>query len=196
MSNENETNETPKTDPTKDMIPPGFYIGRAVYRDARDAVFGPSAQNNPQVGLSFVITEGDYKGRRYPWYGTLSGDALRITLDALEAAGATFGPDGTDLTDLTGFGTRDVSLNIVHKTVQKYESGALVDVIDEKTGEPRIIPQIAFVNPMGGARMSNVYDDAGLSSLRDMMRGALASRKKTTSGGADIPKDANGKPLF
>ncbi len=175
------------------MIPPGHYVGRAVYRKPEDAIFGESSNHNPQVGLSFEIVEGKFKGRRYPWYGSFAeGEATRITLDSLAAAGAKLETD--DITDLSGLGEQDCMLVMEHKTQQKYEGGTLVDIIDERTGEPKIIPQIQYVNPIGGARMKTAYDADGKAAFRDMMRGTLAKRGAKSSTG--LPTDANNKPLF
>lgn len=175
------------------MIPPGHYVGRAVYRKPEDAVFGESSNKTPQIGLSFEITEGPFKGRRYPWYGTFAeGEGTRITLDSLSAAGAKLETD--DITNLDGLGEQDCMLVIEHRTQQKYVDGALVDVLDEKTQQPRIIPQIQYVNPIGGARMKSVYDNDAKAAFRDMMRGTLAKRGAKSSDG--LPTDTNGKPLF
>ncbi len=175
------------------IIPPGHYVGRAVYRKPEDAVFGESSNKNPQVGLTFEITEGKFKGRRYPWFGSFAeGEATRITLDSLAAAGAKLETD--DIYNLDGLGDQDCMIVMEHRTQQKYDGGALIDVLDEKTGMPRIIPQIQYINPIGGARMKNVYDADGKAAFRDMMRGTLAKRGAKSSTG--LPTDANNKPLF
>lgn len=178
----------------KNMTPPGHYVGRAIYRSPDDAVFGESSNNTPQVGLSFKITEGPFANRTFPWYGSFAeGDATRITIESLKAAGARFETD--DITNLAGLGEVDCTLVIEHRVVQmKGEDGNLVDKIDERTGQPLVLPQIRYINPMGGARMKNTYDSDAKAAFRDMMRGTMAKYAK--SGSSELPTDANGKALF
>lgn len=191
MANENEVSKP------ENMIPPGHYTVKAIYRDAKDLVFGEASggQKSVQVGVTFEITQGEFKGRKYPWYGSFAeGEATRITLDALEAAGVTHYEDD-DLRKPVGLGSTECTAVIQHRTLQKYEDGQLVDVLDND-GRPRAIAQIQYINPIG-ARMKNTLDAGATASFADLMKGTLAQRReKKGVASSGVPKDANGNPLF
>lgn len=175
------------------MIPAGHYQAKAV---ADTLTFGKAASGNRQVGCSFEIIEGEYKGRRYPWIGMLvEGESTRITLDTLEAAGVTDYEDD-DLRKPIGLGTVSCMLVIEQKVQQKYnDDGELEDVLDDQ-GEPRLIPSIKYVNALGAVRMKETLDDGEAEQLAADMQGAIAARKAKKKGGSKVPTDSNGKPLF
>lgn len=174
------------------MIPAGHYQAKAI---PDTLTFGKAASGNKQVGVSFEIIEGEYKGRRYPWIGMLvEGESTRITLDTLEAAGVT-DYEEDDIRKPIGLGSVPCMLVIEQKVQQKYnDAGELEDVLDAE-GNQKIIPSIKYVNALGAVRMKETLDENEAESLAASMQGALAARRAKKTGGK-IPTDSNGKPLF
>lgn len=174
------------------MIPAGHYQAKAI---PDTLTFGKASSGNRQVGCSFEIIEGDYKGRRYPWIGMLvEGESTRITLDTLEAAGVTDYEDD-DLRKPIGLGSVPCMIVMEHKVQQKYnDQGELVDVLDDD-GNQRYVPSIKYVNALGGVRMKETLNDNEAEQLAADMQGALAARRAKKSG-SKVPTGADGKPLF
>lgn len=190
---ENEKGTSPDN-----MIPPGHYTVKAVYKGPKDIVWGEASggQKSAQVGLTFEITQGEYKGRMYPWYGSFAeGKATEITMDSLEAAGVT-GYEDDNIKKPIGLGSKECIAVIQHRTLQNYSDGQLVDIIDEKTGLPRVIAQIQYINAIG-ARMKNVMSESDSDSFAEMMKSTVAARRQKKSGAAGgVPKNADGTDLF
>lgn len=175
---------------TRNITAEGTYNAKAINGTVN---WGKSNAGIGQIGMTFEITsEGPYKGRRLPWYGSFAaGDAVRITLDALESAGADLEALVANEQSIKGLGDIECSITVKHKPLQTYVDGVLVDKLDEDTGEPIIVPSVAFVNKLGGAAFKNKLDADGASSLTNSISALVAARK-----GGKVPTGADGKPLF
>lgn len=173
----------------KKMTAEGTYGARAVNGTVN---WGKSANGVAQIGLSFEITsEGPYKGRRLPWYGSFAqGDASRIAIEALEAAGANLDEIVAGESSIPGLGGNECSIVVKHKTLKTYVDGLLVDKLDEDTGEPIVAPTVAFVN-RGGATFKTKLDADEASNLTSAIGALVAARK-----GGKVPVGQDGKPLF
>jgi hypothetical protein len=174
----------------KNITAEGTYNARAINGTVN---WGKSAKGIGQVGLTFEITsEGPYKGRRLPWYGSFAeGDAVRITLEALEGAGANLEAIIANEPTIEGLGDSECSITVKHKPLQTYVDGVLVDKLDEESGEVIIVPSVAFVNKLGGAAFKTKLDEKDASSLTNSIGALVAARK-----GGKVPVGADGKPLF
>lgn len=192
----------------KNNVQPGTYRVRAIFNKADDLQFGWSGnaengrERSRQVGLQVVIVDGEFKNRTLPFYGNLKEgtEAVRITLDALEALGATWNSD--EITDITpgSLGSVEASAVVTHEPVQKYVNGQLVtETEDDGTGKqvPKIIPQIKYINALGGVRMKEVLDSDAKDEMNLSFAGTISERRKKKGGGSNIPLDpATGKPMF
>ncbi len=191
----------------KNNVQPGTYRVRAVFNKPDDVQFGMSGnaengrERSYQVGLQIMIVEGEFKNRTLPYYGNLKEgtEAVRITLDALEALGATW--NGDELSDITpgSLGSVEASAVVEHAAVQKYINGQLVAETEEIDGKqvPRIIPQIKYINAIGGVRMKEALDSDGKDEMNMKFAGTIAERRKKKGGGSNIPIDpSTGKPAF
>lgn len=167
----------------------GTYNARAVNGTIQ---WGKSAKGIGQIGLTFEITsEGAFKGRRLPWYGSFAeGDATRITLDALEAAGADLEDLAVNEASVSGLGDTEVSIGVKHRALQTYVDGVLTDKIDEETGEVVVVPTIAYVNKSGGASFKNKLNENDAAGLNQSIAALVGARKGKQPIGTD------GKPLF
>lgn len=79
------------------LIPDGTFA-KAVALDTDGDRFGRSGapKNTAQVLLYFQILEGEYKGRRVPWFGFFTPDTVNRTMESLRYCGW----KGTDLRKL------------------------------------------------------------------------------------------------
>jgi hypothetical protein len=89
------------------VIRPGAYFARV-----QDKKFGQSNDGKPCVTAMFEITSGHYAGRRVKWTGWLTPAAAEKTLEQLKVAGWR----GGRLSELQGFGDREVSIVVVQET--------------------------------------------------------------------------------
>lgn len=175
----------------KNITAEGSYNARAVNGTVR---WGKSSKGTGQIGFTMEITsEGPYKGRRLPWFGSFAeGEASRITLDAIEAAGADMDAIVANEATIQGLGEVECVIGVKHKVKQTFVDGVLVDEIDEDTGEPVIIPTVNYISKQGGAAFKNKLTDDDAGGLTDSIAAMVAARK----GGKGTPTGSDGKPLF
>jgi hypothetical protein len=87
------------------MIPAGTYRGRCT--GVRDVRFGRTTSGGQQIGLLFEITDGEYRGTRVPWYGSLTTPA---SIQLVRSVLMTCGWDRQSWTALRGIDRRTVML--------------------------------------------------------------------------------------
>ena len=154
----------------KNIGPPGSYEARAM----QTVDWGESRNGSAQIGLTFVITtEGAQKGRRLPWFGVLAkgSEAMRITFEALEAAGLPRHEIDPESDHQPKLGSVESVIVVQHKTLQTYENGVLVDKLDEN-GNAQTIAEIAYVNRLGGARFKTKLSPAKRADLKSWIAAA------------------------
>lgn len=155
------------------MIPEGKYTARAT--GPQDAEFGE------KDGRSFIFVRYQFKGGEqdgkskghFFWFGSEAQSAFGVA--ALRASGCTF-ENGYD--DLTGLGSKDVTLVIEH---------------EEKNG--KTYDNIKYVNAIGGVRddqkMAPAQKSSFAKNLTAMLGPANPNAKKKTEAPpideADIP---------
>lgn len=141
------------------LIPTGYYEGVAVPVTIDDkqlwAQFGETGNGNPQVVIHYEITEGEYKGRRLPWFGYFTDDATDRTLESIRISG--FADD--DLSKLPSTPLKSkVTLTVEHNTY-----------------EDKTHARVAWVNKPGGAilKVANPLNQKALKGLAEKLAGKL-----------------------
>ena len=174
----------------KNITAEGTYNARAINGTVE---WGKSSKGNLQIGFTLEITsEGPYKGRRLPWFGSfVQGEAARITMDAIEATGANPEAIVVNQKHIEGLGEIECVIGVKHRVKQTMVDGVLVDEMDEDTGEPIILPSVSYINKQGGASFKNKLDEAEASNLTNSIAAMVAARK-----GGKVPTGSDGKPLF
>ena len=170
--------QTPQ--PRKPAKQLGTFRAKAV-----DADFGETSTGKPQVAVQFaIIDEGPRANQRVTWYGFFTPDTEARTVESLRYCGCTFGPHGTDITDVTGLDTNEVEVTLEEN-----------EYTDDK-GKTTITERVGFVNALGGGiRMSKRMDDAGKAKFKDQMAGLLAKTRPAASGHGNgaVPPPAQSK---
>lgn len=141
------------------------YSAKAVSHD-----WGKSQKKSTDyVEVCFEVTDGEAKGRRFPWQGYFTKSTEERTLQSLQYAGCTF--PGGDLTNLSGLGDK-----IVEIQVEQTDFG----------------PRVAWVNePRAGSVTEETRLSAGdKKSLAARMKGKLLAMQR---GGAPAAKSATAK---
>lgn len=177
---------------TTRIVPEGSFQAKAL-----DLVnWGESSNGNGQIGLTFTITEeGEFKGRRLPWFGVIPTEiatendetTLRITVESLEAAGLPREDIDPESDRQPKLGSQECVIVVKHKTLQTYEDGVLVDKLDEE-GNVQVIAEIAFVNSLNAARFKTKLSTDKRSAMKSVLKGRFA--------GSSIPVGSDGKPSF
>ena len=96
------------------MIPAGSYRGRCT--GVRDVRFGRTTSGGEQIGLLFEITDGEHRGARIPWYGSLTSPA---SIQLVRSVLMTCGWDGQSWTALRGIDRRTVMLVVEEERAPK-----------------------------------------------------------------------------
>ena len=118
------------------LIPEGYYPAKAVQVENESGVpvwvqFGTTSKGTQQCAIAFEITDGDYAGWRFTWFGYFTPDACARTIESLIYCGF----QGNDLATINRQ-TLDqpVSVKISHELDQQGVMRA----------------RLAFVNRPGG----------------------------------------------
>lgn len=119
---------------TSNLIPVGHYRGVAVPVNIDGAEFwaqfGETKAGAPQVAITFAILDGPHAGRRAPWFGSFSADAIKRTIESLRYCGF----KGEELADLlTQKINQEVSITVEHNEWQG-----------------KVTAKVAWVNAAGG----------------------------------------------
>lgn len=118
--------------------------------------WGYSSKGTEQVGVQFIVmSDGDFRGQSFTWYGYFTPAAEERTLDSLRAAGW----DGTDVLALPGLGSVDVELTLQSETSQAGEK----------------YWRASYVN-RAGVSMKNKMDAAQKAAFAARMRNVLGSK--------------------
>jgi hypothetical protein len=138
--------------------------GDQIHNETGDVRFGRSNQGNEQIAVRLEITEGDLKGERTWWLGNFANDeAIDITVRDLRAMGARL--DDGRITDLTGLGSKEVSINVKEEEYQ---------------GKKRFRVSIGG----GNFKFNHDLDQGGLAALEQRLRGGIvAAQQRGASGG-------------
>lgn len=132
----------------------GKFKGRVV---AGSQTFGRAGTGTEQIGLACEVTEGDRKGRQYPWIGPLNDQAnIERAMRTLVYAGW----DGVTFDEkLTGLGSKDVMLTLEE---------------DEYQGEKR--ERVAWIDDpdSAGVFMKDTYDVAEKKDFFSRLQGAVS----------------------
>ncbi len=122
------------------LIPSGTKVaGRAL---PETAIFGTASTGTKQVGMSFEIISGPFKGMRQPWFGFFTDESRARTMESLIHAGCTFPDD--DLGNLEGLGSKEVDLTIE---------------INENPDNGNLTNRVAWVNAPGQVVMKEQFDE-------------------------------------
>jgi hypothetical protein len=120
--------------------------------------FGRSENGTDQIGVEFEVVDGVEKGKTFIWYGFFSEKTIERTMTSLRHCGWTC----DDLSVLTGFGSKNVSI-----------------VVEEEVYQGKSRTKVQWVNSLDdhGVRMKSELPAAGLKALASRLKGAaLASR--------------------
>lgn len=79
---------------------------RARVTSLDDVQFGMSGNNNEQIAIPFVVTQGEHEGATITYFGSFTDKAMEHTIKALRNCGW----QGDDLNDLTGLTDNEVEL--------------------------------------------------------------------------------------
>lgn len=165
------------------LYPKGYYRGRGI---PSTYDMGSNKDGDAEVGLTFEFTSGEHVGGRLNWKGGFGEEAVTsngkskndITFDSLRAAGMT----NDDLDAPVGIGETEADLVVDHYTFN-----------DEKTGAPKTIAQIKWVNAPSGPKFKNKMDAAKRKSFAAQMKAKLiVHRQKNGARAAASPM--NGDP--
>jgi hypothetical protein len=151
----------------------GTYRGRAtgskIDNQTGDVQFGVSGTGGEQIAARVEVTEGDARGERIWWIGSLVGGAVEITVRQLRDMGARL-KDGY-ITDLEGLGTKEFTFTVKS---------------EEWQGKTRQRVSIGG----GELRFKNELDKGGLEALAARLRGnILGAGGKTPAGAAVVDDD-------
>lgn len=152
---------------------------KARYRaKAKSWAVGEASTGTPQVGIEFVIEEGDHRGEWISGYFFLTDAACDRTLETLRLCGWT----GTDVSEEM-FG---LDANIVELVVEP-EDG----LPDPHSGEVKQRLRLKFVNKAGGVAMKSALTSDKAKVLAAKMKARLAiidaKAKREGNGVAAIP---------
>ncbi len=100
---------------------------------------GKSKNGSDQIVIRFELIDGDFAGHTLLWYGSFTGNAAKVTTDALR----TLGWDGKDIREFSegknagncpaGFGLHDVSVTVSLNSYQG-KTAARIDFVNPKDG--------------------------------------------------------------
>ncbi len=161
---------------------------KARYRaKAKSWALGEASTGTPQVGIEFVIEEGDHRGEWITGYFFLTDAAGDRTLETMRLCGWT----GTDVSEeLVG-----LDANIVELVVEP-EDG----MPDPQSGDVKQRLRLKFVNKSGGVAMRSALSNDKAKVLAAKMKAKLAvidaKAKRESNGfiGAPPPGRIDGPP--
>ena len=147
----------------------GRFMGKAVEYD-----FGETAQGNPQICVVCEITEGDYKGRQYLWYGFFNTkDNTERTFQSLMY----FGWNGKEIDKLEGLGSKEAQC-----------------VLEEDVYDGKKRTRVAFVNAAGsdGIAMKKRYSPQERVGFAARLKGNLVEFQQSgkASSALEATKEA------
>lgn len=130
--------------------------------------FGKSkTKQTEMVSITFQFVGGPNEGKRITYNGYFTDNTAKRTMDSLEYCGW----DGVDLSDLKGFGSKNVML-----------------VVDEEANqEGELFPYVKWVNRLFTRGPATVYEAGEVKSLAERMAAINAERRKENA-------EKSGKP--
>jgi hypothetical protein len=156
--------------PPKPSGPEGRYKGKAI-----DWAFGRTGTGLEQIAVVYELTEGEFSGKQYTWYGFFnSPENFERTAQSLMFSGW----DGQDFRALTGMGSKIPSLTIESEFYAP----------PGKPGAWRF--KIQWVNDpdSDGIAMKDRYSPNEVADFASRMNGQLAElRAKLAAKGAGKP---------
>lgn len=158
-----------------DIVAQGkHYTGRGISID-----FGQTTEKKTDFArVAVKIIGGEFDGRVVSRDFYFTGGATEHSVKALKALGCTF--PNNDITDVSGFGTRDVNFTVEHETY-------------EKDGETKTIAKIGFINEPPGIRPEAQMTQSQKAALKQRLMGTLAATAKPGNG---APKAGGTPPPF
>ena len=122
-----------------------------------DYQFGKSAKKGTEmVSVTFRFVDGPNKDKKITWSGYFTEGSAKRTMDALEYCGW----DGIDLSNMAGFGSKNVELVIEPDENPEYQ-------------------RVAWVNRLSGGRgPATVYAGGEVKSLAERMAALNAERRR------------------
>ena len=138
----------------------GRYAARAV-----QAVLGRTKGGAPQVAVEFKLENGQTR----TWYGYFTEGTRDRTIESLRICGWR----GTDLDDLSGVDTNDVSL-----------------VIETEEWEGKKIQKIQWVNKLGGIALVERMGEGEARAFAASMKGAILAFDQEAGTNRDVKRSA------
>ena len=136
----------------------GRYTARAV-----QAVLGRTKGGAPQIAVEFKLENGQTR----TWYGYFTDGTRDRTIEALRFCGWR----GSDLTDLTGIDTNDVSL-----------------VLETEEWEGKRIQKIQWVNRLGGIALVERMGENEARAFAASMKGAVLAVDQEAGTNRDVKR--------
>lgn len=115
--------------------------------------FGYTSKGNDQMGVDFVLLEGENAGSHITWYGYFTEETFERTIESLRHMGW----GGTDLAELPS--------NVPQEEVQ------LVIGHEEYNGE--VYARVKWVNALGGIAMKERMDAGAARAFANKMKGRI-----------------------
>jgi len=133
----------------------GYHKARALF-----GALGFTSKGTEQVAVEFEITEGDCKGEHITWFGFFTDQTTDRTIESLRNCGW----QGDDLSDLSGLGDLEVSLDV-----------------GEEEYEGKTHLRVKWVNaPRTGVTLKQAMTDAEAKAFAQRLKGAvIAQRSKS-----------------
>lgn len=131
------------------LIAAGEHVARCTFWQ-----LGLSTQKEtPQIGCTFRIEDGPDDGRIISHTMSFTGGATELTFKAMSAMGW----DGQDLREPQGLDANQVRIVVAHETFS-----------DQRTGEPRTVAKVQFVNDLNRINIKPMTDADRVHFAREM----------------------------
>lgn len=140
------------------MLAQGTYKARGV-----DGALGMTGTGKEQVAIGLEILEGESKGAYVTWHGYFTDATFDRTIESLRLLGW----QGTDLADLRGIGTTEVSIVVEH---EQYEG--------------KLKARVQWINSPGGIALKERLDPGQAASFAARMKGKILALDQAKGGGA------------
>ncbi len=148
------------------LIPEGTYEAHVIQvKDETDrlvwAQWGKTKTGKHQIYLAFEITqEGQYQGRKLPWYGYFTDRTFDRTLESLTYCGF----EGDDLATLTSQKLdKPVEIVVEHEEVSRDD--------DDASADPILRARIRWINePGGGSRLKEPLSEQEVNIVAAQLR--------------------------
>jgi hypothetical protein len=140
------------------MIPKGHWRARAA-----DWALGTASTGTKQIGVDFLILDGEATGKHITWYGYFTEETFERTIESLQHCGW----EGDDLSDLRGLDRNEVTIVVDHEQ-------------NQQTGEIRV--RVQWVNRPGGVVMKDRMDEGSAKAFAQSMKGRILAMKQKQGG--------------